>query len=166
MLNDSLDFGCSVSPARHPSLSAWHRVHHVNLDGVFLGCKFGIALMKTHGGSIINVFSCSGMVGILGASAYASSKAAVRNHSKTVALYCAEQRYNIRCNSVHPRAILTSMWDPMLGEDEASRKQSITAVAAGVVSPRFVHNPLQLVAAIVCLNSGINPVCINVIIAG
>ena len=56
------------------------------------------------------------MVGIPAASAYASSKAAVRNHTKSVALYCAEQGLNIRCNSIHPAAILTPMWEPMLGD--------------------------------------------------
>jgi NAD(P)-dependent dehydrogenase (short-subunit alcohol dehydrogenase family) len=55
------------------SLDAWHQVHNINLDGVFLGCKYGIGLMKEQGGSIINMSSRSGMVGIPGASAYASS---------------------------------------------------------------------------------------------
>jgi 3(or 17)beta-hydroxysteroid dehydrogenase len=66
-------------------------------------------------GSIINVSSRSGLVGIPGAAAYASSKAAVRNHTKTVALYCAGQGLTIRCNSIHPAAILTPMWEPLLG---------------------------------------------------
>ncbi len=114
------------------SLEAWHHVHRVNLDGVFLGCKYGIELMKEQGGSIINMSSRSGIVGIPAASAYASSKAAVRNHTKTVALYCAEQGYGIRCNSLHPGAILTPMWDPMLGTDEESRKAMIAGVSAGV----------------------------------
>ena len=39
----------------------------------------------------------------------------MRNHTKTVALYCAEQGLDIRCNSIHPAAILTPMWEPMLG---------------------------------------------------
>jgi NAD(P)-dependent dehydrogenase (short-subunit alcohol dehydrogenase family) len=55
------------------------------------------------------------MIGIPGAAAYASSKAAVRNHTKSVALYCCEMGYPIRCNSIHPAAILTPMWEPMLG---------------------------------------------------
>lgn len=67
-------------------------------------------------GSIINISSRSGLVGIPGAAAYASSKAAVRNHTKTVALYCAEQGLNIRCNSIQPAAILTPMWESVLGE--------------------------------------------------
>lgn len=114
------------------SLKAWHHVHKINLDGVFLGCKYAIGLMKEHGGSIINMSSRSGVVGIPGASAYASSKAAVRNHTKTVALYAAEQGYKIRCNSLHPGAILTPMWDPMLGNDSETRKKMIEGVAAGV----------------------------------
>jgi NAD(P)-dependent dehydrogenase (short-subunit alcohol dehydrogenase family) len=86
--------------------------------------------MKAKGsGSIINISSRSGLVGIPGAAAYASSKAAVRNHSKTVALYCAQQGWQIRCNSIHPAAILTPMWEPMLGEgdDRAARMQALVA---------------------------------------
>ncbi len=114
------------------TLEAWHFIHKVNLDGVFLGCKYGIGLMKEQGGSIINMSSRSGLVGIPGASAYASSKAAVRNHTKTVALYAAQQAYKIRCNSLHPGAILTSIWDPMIGNDPETRAKSIASLAAGV----------------------------------
>lgn len=71
--------------------------------------------MKQKKGSIVNISSRSGMVGIPGAAAYAASKAAVRNHTKSVALYCCEKGYDIRCNSIHPAAILTPMWEPMLG---------------------------------------------------
>jgi NAD(P)-dependent dehydrogenase (short-subunit alcohol dehydrogenase family) len=39
----------------------------------------------------------------------------INNHTKTVALYCCQQGYKIRCNSIHPAAILTPMWEPMLG---------------------------------------------------
>ena len=71
--------------------------------------------MKEKGGSIVNMSSRSGLVGVPGASAYASSKAAVANHSKSVALYCAQQGYPIRCNSVHPASVMTAMWKQMLG---------------------------------------------------
>lgn len=113
-------------------LDSWHAVHKVNLDGVALGCKYAIKLMKTSlAASIVNISSRSGMVGIPAAAAYASSKAAVRNHTKTVALYCAEKNYPIRCNSIHPGAILTPMWEAMLGEGEA-RDKAIEAIAADV----------------------------------
>lgn len=119
------------------SLEHWRAVHEVNLDGVFLGCKYGIQALKTSGGgSIINISSRSGVVGIPRAAAYASSKAAVRNHTKSVALYCAEMGYPIRCNSIHPAAILTPMWDDVLGTGE-TRQKEIRNVEAGIPLGRF-----------------------------
>jgi NAD(P)-dependent dehydrogenase (short-subunit alcohol dehydrogenase family) len=108
--------GERVHDPEHASLESWRAVHRVNLDGVFLGCKHGIRAMRQSGaGAIVNISSRSGMVGIPGAAAYASSKAAVRNHTKTVALYCAQQGLNVRCNSIHPAAVLTPMWEALLG---------------------------------------------------
>ncbi|MBX2848557.1 MAG: SDR family oxidoreductase [Acidiferrobacterales bacterium] len=111
---------------------SWNRVHAVNSNGVALGCKTAIRLMaSSQSASIINLSSRSGLVGIPGAAAYASSKASIRNHSKTVALYCAEQGYPIRCNSIHPGAILTPMWDEMLGDGKA-REDAIKAIASDI----------------------------------
>ncbi|APG63181.1 short-chain dehydrogenase [Sphingorhabdus lutea] len=119
------------------SLADWHAVHAVNLDGVFLGCRYAIAAMRAKGaGSIINISSRSGLVGIPMAAAYASSKAAVRNHSKSVALYCAGQGLNIRCNSIHPAAILTPMWEAMIG-DGPDREQRMAAFVADTPMKRF-----------------------------
>jgi 3(or 17)beta-hydroxysteroid dehydrogenase len=105
------------------SLADWDRIHRVNLNSVFFGCRTGIRLMKKTGGSIINLSSRSGMVGIPSLSPYASSKAAIRNHTKSVALYCAEKNYSIRCNSIHPASILTPMWEKLLGEGEEGKKK-------------------------------------------
>jgi len=128
--------GVSHDP-EHASLEAWRSVHAVNLDGTFLGCRYAIGAMKARGrGSIINISSRSGLVGIPGAAAYASSKAAVRNHSKSVALYCAENGWNIRCNSLHPAAILTPMWEPFLG-DGPDREARMAAMVAEVPLRRF-----------------------------
>lgn len=108
--------GFGPQDPEHASLNSWRQVHAVNSDGVFLGCKHAIRAMKqSKGASIINISSRSGLVGIPGASAYASSKASIRNHTKSVALYCCQQGYQIRCNSIHPAAVLTPMWEPMLG---------------------------------------------------
>ena len=121
----------------HLDMQSWHKVHQTNLDGVALGCKTAIALMKqrspdkSHTASIVNISSRSGIVGIPLAAAYASSKAAVRNHSKSVALYCAQKGYHIRCNSIHPAAIFTPMWDAMLGEGDA-REQGIAAISKDI----------------------------------
>ncbi len=118
-------------------LQSWRDIHATNLDGVALGCKYGIALMKSsRAASIVNISSRSGMVGIPAAAAYASSKAGVRNHTKTVALYCAEKGYPIRCNSIHPGAILTPMWDAMLGSG-SEREAAIAAIAADVPMNRM-----------------------------
>jgi NAD(P)-dependent dehydrogenase (short-subunit alcohol dehydrogenase family) len=121
----------------HATLDDWHAVHATNLDGVFLGCKHGIrAMRRTGGGSIVNISSRSGLVGIPAAAAYASSKAAVRNHTKTVALYCAEQGLGVRCNAVFPAAILTPMWEPMLGEGP-DREERMRAITRDVPLDRF-----------------------------
>ena len=136
----------------HASLESWHHVHHVNLDGVFLGCKYGIQCMKKHGGSIINISSRSGLVGIPRAAAYASSKAAIRNHTKSVALYCAEESYPIRCNSIHPAAILTPMWEPMLGQTEEQRKAALTAISQDIPLKKM-GEPLDVAYAAVYLAS-------------
>ena len=115
----------------HVDLASWRKVHAVNLDGVALGCKYAIRLMRHRGGAIVNISSRSGIVGIPGAAAYASSKAGVRNHTKSVALYCAARGYGIRCNSVHPGSILTPMWDPILGQG-ADREARIEALGREV----------------------------------
>ncbi len=121
----------------HSSLADWHRVHAVNLDGTFLGCRYAIGAMKTKGeGAIINMSSRSGLVGIPGAAAYASSKAAIRNHTKSVALYCAQQGWRIRCNSIHPAAILTPMWEALIG-DGPDREARMAAMVADTPLKRF-----------------------------
>jgi NAD(P)-dependent dehydrogenase (short-subunit alcohol dehydrogenase family) len=141
VVNNAGITGLEAGPARHDpehaELSAWRAVHEVNLDGVFLGCKHAIRAMRpARAGSIINISSRSGIVGIPGAAAYASSKAAVRNHTKTVALWCAGQGLNIRCNSLHPGAILTPMWEPVLGEG-AEREARMAAFVADTPLKRF-----------------------------
>jgi 3(or 17)beta-hydroxysteroid dehydrogenase len=124
--------GFGPQDPEHASLESWQKVHAVNSDSTFLGCKYAIQAMKqSDHGSIINISSRSGLVGIPGAAAYAASKAAVRNHTKSVALYCCEKGYKIRCNSIHPAAILTPLWDPMLGTGP-DRDKKIKAIAKDI----------------------------------
>lgn len=114
----------------HMDMEAWHKVNKINSDSVALGCKYGLRLLKkSNAAAIVNMSSRSGIVGIPTAAPYAASKAAIRNHTKTVALYCAQQKYPVRCNSIHPGAILTPLWDAMLGED---KQESIEKIAAGI----------------------------------
>ena len=128
------------------SLADWKAVHAVNTDGTFLGCRYALKAMKAKGaGSIINMSSRSGLVGIPGAAAYAASKAAIRNHSKSVALYAAQNGWAIRCNSVHPAAILTPIWEPMLGYGP-DREEKMAALVADTPLKRF--GSVQEVAAL------------------
>jgi 3(or 17)beta-hydroxysteroid dehydrogenase len=136
----------------HASLAMWQRVHAVNSDSVFLGCQHGIKLMKSHGGSIINMSSRSALVGVPDLCAYAASKAAVRSLSKSVALYCARQGYPIRCNSVCPAAILTAMWDSILGDTEQARTTALEAIQASIPLGRM-GEPIDVAYAVLYLAS-------------
>ena len=104
----------------------WKKVHQVNLDSVFLGCKYVIPKMSKSGsGSIINISSISGIVAGWNTAAYNSSKAGVRLLSKSVALYCAKKGFDVRCNSVHPAFVDTPILYPIkqvFGADEAVAK--------------------------------------------
>ncbi|HEY2033998.1 MAG TPA: SDR family oxidoreductase [Rhizomicrobium sp.] len=113
------------------TLAEWRKVHEIDLDGVFLGCKIAIPMMaKTVketklGGSIVNISSISGIIAGHNMAAYNSAKAAVRHLSKSVALYCARKGYGIRSNSVHPVFIATPILDPLVqrfGKEEAYAK--------------------------------------------
>ena len=147
-----LNEGVGPQNPEEATLDSWHLVHKVNLDGIFLGCRVGIRLMKDHGGSIINMSSRSGVVGIPHAAAYASSKAAIRNHTKTVALWCAEKGYKIRCNSLHPGAILTPMWDSLFEQNPDGREAAIAGVAAGIPLGHM-GEPEDVAQAVVYLGS-------------
>ncbi|MCR9270501.1 MAG: SDR family oxidoreductase [Hyphomonadaceae bacterium] len=134
------------------SLEAWRAVHAVNLDGTMFGCRAAIAKMKATGkGSIINMSSRSGLVGIPGAAAYASSKAAIINHTRSVALYCAQHGWEIRCNAIAPAAILTPIWEPLLG-DGPDREARMAALVADTPLKRF-GQPEEVAAIAVLLAS-------------
>jgi NAD(P)-dependent dehydrogenase (short-subunit alcohol dehydrogenase family) len=91
----------------------WRKVMAVNLDGTFLGCKHGLALLKRNGGSIVNISSVSGIVGGHNLAAYNASKGGVRLLTKSVALHGARQSPAVRCNSVHPTFIEGPMSDAL-----------------------------------------------------
>ena len=98
------------------TLENWRRVHAIDLDSVFIGCKLAIPLMAgSGGGSIVNISSISGIIAGHNLAAYNSAKAAVRHLSKSVALHCARSRNGIRCNSVHPSFVDTPILDGLAG---------------------------------------------------
>ena len=119
------------------TMEDWKMVHAVNLDGAFLGCKHGVSAMKdSGGGSIINLSSVSGLVGGHNLAAYNSSKGGVRLLTKSVALHCARRGYDIRCNSVHPTFIETSMVQSMIKsshDPKRARHKLVKQVPLGVI---------------------------------
>ncbi|HEV7559118.1 MAG TPA: glucose 1-dehydrogenase [Kofleriaceae bacterium] len=103
-----------VADIETATLEQYRFVNAVNSEGVFLGCKAAIGVMKATGGSIINLSSVAGLVGDPNLPAYCASKGAVRLLTKSIALHCARKGYNIRCNSVHPSFIDTPMAEAMI----------------------------------------------------
>ncbi len=99
------------------SLETWRRVHAIDLDGVFLGCRLALppirqTLARDGGrGAILNISSIAGIIASGRMAAYNSAKAAVRHLTKSVALHCADRGDRITCNSLHPAFIDTPILD-------------------------------------------------------
>jgi len=130
---------------------AWKRVHNINLDSVFLGCKAAIPLIeKSGGGSIINISSIAGIIASENYAAYNSSKAAVRHLSKSVALYGAKLEHKIRCNSVHPVFMDTPILDPftqIFGKEKMMEKLSRQIPLGRIGQPEDVANGVLFLAS-------------------
>ncbi|WP_066554636.1 SDR family oxidoreductase [Croceicoccus bisphenolivorans] len=104
------------------TLDEWRHGMAVNNDSVFLGTKQALPLMREHQpGSIINISSIAGLIASHNFANYNASKAAVWLLSKSIALHCARQGWDIRCNSVHPTFIRTPILNDLVGDrDEAT----------------------------------------------
>ena len=105
----------------------WVLQNDVNMKSVFFGAKRAIALMREAGGggSIINISSTVGLVGVPACGAYAAAKGGVRLFSKSIAVECARDK--IRVNSVHPGMILTNM-QSVAQEDNAANYDATMAL--------------------------------------
>ena len=122
----------------------------VSADGTFFGCKHAIPAMKKTGGSIINMASIASVQGAPNVIAYCAAKGAVESLSRGIAAHCANNKLNIRCNSVHPSAILTPMVKSMrekiakakLGNDNPSMVKTIK-----IGEPNDVANTVLFLAS-------------------
>jgi NAD(P)-dependent dehydrogenase (short-subunit alcohol dehydrogenase family) len=98
----------------------------VNVDSVFLGSKYALKYMRQNTpGAIVNISSISGLIAGHNTPAYNASKAAVWLLTKSIALHCARQGVDVRCNSVHPAFVDTPILDPLraqYGEAEVEAK--------------------------------------------
>jgi NAD(P)-dependent dehydrogenase (short-subunit alcohol dehydrogenase family) len=104
----------------------WHRVMSVNVDATYYACKYALPLLRANQpASIINISSLAAFKIDPMYTVYNTAKAAVTTLSKSVAIDCARQRIDVRCNSVHPAFIRTGIVEYLfekLGEEEAMKK--------------------------------------------
>ena len=117
-----------VEPVDAITMESWHKTMSVNVDGVFLGTKHGMAAMRA-GGSIINLSSILGFTSIPALSAYSASKGAVRLFTKGAALDGAKDERRIRVNSIHPGYIHTEMMEATCYRDYGSLEAGLEALA-------------------------------------
>lgn len=113
------------------TVEQWQKILSINVQGVFLGCKYAVpAIRQSGGGSIVNTSSLAAFLGTPDLSAYGASKGAVRQFTKTVAIDCARKGYKVRCNSVHPGIIMTPMGEAIVA-DERKRERARKSIPVG-----------------------------------
>lgn len=110
-----------LKPIEEISLEDFRLLLRVDVDSVFLGMKYAMEAMEARGGSIVNISSLMGQVGLIYGTAYCAAKGAVTHMTKCAALEAAP--HNIRINSVHPGVIWTQMVVDLMGDDEAVKEQ-------------------------------------------
>lgn len=125
---------CIMKPIVELSLDEFRQVNDVNVKGVFLGTRCVVQAMRDAAGpdraatgSIVNIASIAGQVGLPGAVAYGAGKAAITNMTKALAVEFGEKREFIRVNSVHPGAVRTAMTTDFFGEDYFADKRNFDA---------------------------------------
>ncbi len=138
------------------SLDTWNKTNNVNVDGVVLGCRFGISMMKERGGAIVNISSLAANMATPDFAPYGAGKAAVRQFSKSVALYCARRKYNIRCNSVLPGFVETPMGQEALEGSISGKKTDPLVMAEKIkktIPMRMFGKPEDIAYAVLYLAS-------------
>ena len=126
-------------------LELFNRVMNVNVNGVFLGCKYAIPLMaQSGGGSVINISSIYGIVADSQTLAYSTSKGAVRSMTKSLALDCAERNNGVRVNSLHPGFVETPMVINGISALPADVAEEYTARTVGLTPLGRIGQPHEL----------------------
>lgn len=138
------------------TLADWQRQQAINLDGVFLGLKHCIPAMRDcGGGSIINMSSVAGLKGSARLAGYNATKGGVRLLTKGVALECAQNRWNVRVNSIHPGIIDTPIWNSVApdGLRPGGEPLDVSAMAAMAVPTGALGQPADIANGVLFLAS-------------
>src|SRR5690349_18376192 len=137
------------------TLADWRRQQAINLDGVFLGTKHSLPLMRASGGgSIINLSSLAGLKGSPTLAGYCATKGGVRLFTKAVAMECAGARDNVRVNSIHPGLIETPIWNAIIpGLAGGSNAPNLDAISEQGVPTGKKGLPEDIAAGVLFLAS-------------
>lgn len=131
----------------------WKRCFAVNVDSIFHGCQKALPLMREHApGSIVNISSIAGLIASDTMPAYNSSKAAVWMLTKSIALHCAKNNMQIRCNSVHPTFVDTPILDGTARNHNLDKGVLLDKLARQIPL-KFVGEPNDIANAVVYLAS-------------
>jgi NAD(P)-dependent dehydrogenase (short-subunit alcohol dehydrogenase family) len=107
----------SYTPTEELPIEEWDQVMGINLRGTFLCCKYaGRSMIKTGGGSIVNIASTAGITGVPRAPAYCASKAGVILLTKSLALEWAQ--HDIRVNAIAPHYLETELTKGLRDSDK------------------------------------------------
>lgn len=133
--------------AEDTELALFRWANAIMSEGVFLGCKYMMPLLRrASSGSIINISSTAALRGYPGFIAYSAAKGAVRSMTKAIAVAAQDRGDKIRCNSVHPGDIETPM-------QQAYDGRSAESVPSGVLPKGQVGAPEDVAAMVLFLAS-------------
>lgn len=131
------------------TLEEWDETFATNVRGTFLMCRAAMDALRRTRGTIVNVASYVGLVGFRGAAAYAASKAAVVNLTRTMALDHAAE--GIRVNCVCPGSVDTDMiqlaWKATGDVAAAARQWAAKHPLGRIASPEEVANVVTFLAS-------------------
>ena len=135
------------------SFEDWQRCFSVNVDSIFHGVQKALPLMREHApGSIVNISSIAGLIASHNMPAYNTTKAAVWMLTKSIALYCAKNNMQIRCNSVHPTFVDTPILDGT-ATNAGLEKDVLMDKLARQIPLRFVGEPDDIANGVLYLAS-------------
>jgi len=142
-----------IAPLEQETLGGWRRTQAINMEGVFMRCREAVRVMKEPGGSIVNVSSIEAMIGEPYVPAYNASKGGVRAFTKSAALYCAQNGYGIRVNSIYPGYVGTPLVANAIAALPPAEAAALQQDLLGRIPLGRLAEPREIAHAIVFLAS-------------